>query len=390
MSLLAAKAVQDWPLYNGQETSTRFIDMAQQPIVDPVDTPTSHAVLDAWMEFYRSRQTAVRDHVRATHPRGADEDPKIYETAVQARSFDILRGFLPAGITTQLSWHTNLRQAGDHLIGLAAHPAAEVRALADGMKSGLGHRYPGSGFALNLPTVSSGDAPAKIDWEKAARRAAERAAWERACARWTTYLAPRHPKMGLTHTFDESAKRILHTDEIGDLVRDRPHGCVLPHFLSGLGHFTHTFLMDFGSFRDLQRHRNGVCRMPLLTTQYGFEPWYLLQLDPETRRAAERLVSLQAGTIGAMDASPVDKQYLTALGFRVAGSVTYGLPALVYVMELRSGKTIHPTLRSHVLDMIATFRAEFPMVPIHVDTDPDGWTVRRGRQTIARADGGAL
>src|SRR3990172_488793 len=30
VSLLAAKAVQDWPLYNGQETSTRYIDMSRR------------------------------------------------------------------------------------------------------------------------------------------------------------------------------------------------------------------------------------------------------------------------------------------------------------------------------------------------------------------------
>src|SRR5579862_1764173 len=34
VSMFTAKAVQDWPLYAGQETSTRYIDMSKQRIVD--------------------------------------------------------------------------------------------------------------------------------------------------------------------------------------------------------------------------------------------------------------------------------------------------------------------------------------------------------------------
>ena len=42
----------------------------------------------------------------------------------------------------------------------------------------------------------------------------------------------------------------------------------------------------------------------------------------------------------------------------------------------------HPTLRHVILKEIEAFRAQFPHVPLHVDTDPDTWTVRRGGQTI--------
>ena len=41
VSMLVAKAIQDWPLYSGQETSSRYIDMSKQAIVDPVGTSMS-------------------------------------------------------------------------------------------------------------------------------------------------------------------------------------------------------------------------------------------------------------------------------------------------------------------------------------------------------------
>src|SRR5207253_5977813 len=56
VSLLAAKAVQDWALYSGQETSTRYIDMSKRDIVDPVDTPAAREILADWMRFYTDNQ----------------------------------------------------------------------------------------------------------------------------------------------------------------------------------------------------------------------------------------------------------------------------------------------------------------------------------------------
>src|SRR3954470_12887396 len=52
VSMLVAKAIQDWPLYSGQETSSRYIDMSKREIKDPLGTKQSKAVLDAWMKFY--------------------------------------------------------------------------------------------------------------------------------------------------------------------------------------------------------------------------------------------------------------------------------------------------------------------------------------------------
>ena len=37
-SMLAAKAIQDTKLYNGQEASTRYIDFSQQAMINPLGT----------------------------------------------------------------------------------------------------------------------------------------------------------------------------------------------------------------------------------------------------------------------------------------------------------------------------------------------------------------
>src|SRR6056297_285407 len=144
ISMLGDKAIQDWPLYSGQETSTRYIDMSKQPIVDPLATEESRRILKNWMNFYVENQEAIKAHLRKAHPREETQEEATYEKAIAARTFDIMRGFLPAGITTQLSWHTNLRQAKDKLTLLRHHPLAEVKKTAENIYTNLREKYPHS------------------------------------------------------------------------------------------------------------------------------------------------------------------------------------------------------------------------------------------------------
>ncbi len=368
VSMLAAKAIQDWALYSGQETSTRYVDMSKQRIVDPVGTPESKAILDRWMDFYNQYQVPVEDHIRKQHPIRDGEHLPTYDRAVKARTFDVMRGFLPAGLCTQLSWHTNLRQAGDHLVGLVDHPLAEVRGVAQELRSLLGERYPSSGGDMSLPGVS-GVAPNEGQ--------AARDAWNKLATENWTYYHDNYPWMHMD--FSRLNMGVLH--HYKQTLQSRPRGCILPHFLSELGQVSTTYNLDFGSFRDIQRHRNGVCRMPMLTPDIGFHPWYLAQLEPSVAEVARKLIAEQSAAILGLERAEV-AQYYCAMGYQVPVRKTYSLPALLYVMELRSSKTVHPTLRANVLKMVRRCRDYMPAVTIHADTDPDDWDVRRGAQTI--------
>ncbi len=373
VSLLAAKAIQDWPLYSGQETSTRYINMSQQRIHDPINSPDSQEIIAHWMSFYETKQKRVAEHVRVTHPRREGENEESYERAVKARTFDILRGFLPAGITTQLSWHTNLRQAGDHLAWLREHPAIEVRDLARSLAHTLHSSYASSGFDKAL----KGD---QLDWMMQV-------------ANGLTYPIVANDEYDGASTPMHVNFNIHYPSCYDRLLAKRPRGCPLPHFMTDFGQTKFEFGLDFGSYRDLQRHRNGVVRMPLLNTELGFEPWYLEQLDNETRAEAEQLIATQIERIRSrlivggtknFAANAVDKQYITALGFRVPCLVTMALPALLYFLELRTQKTVHPTLRTKALQMAKLFKEAWPDIALHIDTDSDDWTVRRGAQTITQ------
>jgi thymidylate synthase ThyX len=375
VSMLCAKGIEDWALFSGQETSTRFIDMSLQPIANPVGTDNAGEIQNEWMAFYSTHQGRVAAEVRRRHAKNPNETDKDYEAAVKTRTFDILRGFLPAGLCTNVSWHTNLRQASDHLALLRHHPSPELRAAAGDLTTLLAEAYPSSigvNATADVSSVKGGEA--------------EREEWRAKVAADYSYPVEHPVERNLSNgqewSFDATKiDRYRMNHHYDELLSSRPRGAVLPHFLSDLGQIHLEFLLDFGSFRDVQRHRNGVCRMPVLTLRHGMHPWYLEQLDEELAKDARALIAHLSERIMRIE-DPVLRQYYIPMGMCVACQVTYGLPSAVYVTELRSAKTVHPTLRKIAHWLHGNIKKTFPQIALHSDMDPDDWSLRRGQQTI--------
>jgi hypothetical protein len=61
-------------------------------------------------------------------------------------------------------------------------------------------------------------------------------------------------------------------EEYKQILKKRPNAYTeLPPQIAEVGTMQFEFQLDFGSFRDIQRHRAVTQRMPLLTTKLGFE-----------------------------------------------------------------------------------------------------------------------
>ena len=144
ISMLGAKAIQDWPLYNGQESSTRYLDFSKMNIANPLGTKKAEAIQLKWMKLYNEALGVLIKDLTIKHPIKEGEKPEVYGKAIKARAFDISRCLLPAGMTTMVAWHTNLRQAADHLKNLRHHPLQEVKDVAAQMIDSLKEKYPNS------------------------------------------------------------------------------------------------------------------------------------------------------------------------------------------------------------------------------------------------------
>lgn len=364
-SILAAKAIQDTPLYSGQEASTRYLDMTKQAMVDPVGTDESKAIQSAWMELYANAISELRWTLRLEHPRKPEEKESVYEKAINARAFDIARSLLPAGISTYVSWKTNLRQAADHLGYLDFHPLLEVQKLAEHIRVYLGEKYTAS-FGRDASLSKAGEAYSKLSKEEAN--------YMRDSAARFAFL----DKPTSANQFDWGADLEPISLHDRELLARRPKRAELHHRFRAAGVFSFSCGLDYGSYRDLQRHRSAVQEMPLLSTDHGFHPWYLERLPVGFPLKIEELRQ----RVLALECSKEVRQYYTALGFVVPVVMSCTLPAAVYIAEIRSGQSVHPTLRLIAQKMGRAIRAVLPSIALYVDETPDVWSLKRGTQDI--------
>lgn len=396
VSMLVAKAIQENPLYNGQEASTRYLDFAQQEIIDPYKHPASTAIQKRWSEIYNDTIAKLQVGLEKAHPFDPAQykNEKIWRNTINARSFDIARSLLPIGTTTLLSWTTSLRQARDNARRLKHHPLAEVREVAQVLFAKLVEKYPHS-FAGN-----------ELDMEKETPRDSYAKKFAARTHFQTVEDLVRRFKLKDSDSIRLKAGEIVARREGLDLeglkteemacLKERPSGAHLPWRLESYGKYNLMFLLDFGSFRDIQRHRNGVCQIPLVDGRYGLHPWYRAEfealLQPSDFMALTKAIAEQFEAIAKLHDQGIktnkfDDQYLYPMGTMALVHVSYSVPEVAYVGELRSGKTVHGSLRPIAQKMLDILKADIPDIALYGDMDADSWTAKRGEQTIAAKAG---
>jgi len=380
VSMLAAKALQHSPLYNGQEASTRYLsfvnpDGSYRPCVNPLPPEPSprdlhgpslaaqgDKILARWMKLYEKALEVLVPAIAARHPREEEQSETVWRNAVKARAFDIARGFLPAGMTTNVSWHTTLSHARDHVADLCVHPLEEVRSMGAGLLAALRHAYPAS-FEREISPESK--------------------TYRAEVAKRLTYSDLPAAPFSASHR----GHAFCSTEPV---LNSRPKGSLIPRAVSALqGTFSFRFPLDFGSFRDVQRHRACYQAMPLLTPR-RWHWWYQDQLQdlvPEFAREARLEVSEIQSLLRTLDTkvSRENLQYFCGMGFEVQCLLDADLRSAVYIAELRSQQTVHPTLRPVAQQMGEFLRSSG--IPVYVDHDPDKWSVKRGTQTIVEKEG---
>lgn len=396
VSMLVAKAIQENPLYNGQEASTRYLDYSKQEVLDPYEHPASAAIQNKWKAIYQDTLAKLIVGLEKQHPFNEAEykSEKVWHNTLNARAFDIARSLLPLGTTTLLSWSTSLRQARDHLRRLKYHPLPEVAHVAKEIFVKLVERYPHSFRAedMEIETANPRDFYAR---DNAARN---------------NFQSPNDIQRRF-HLTDEEQQSLLDgeivirrdaidleglRDQEANVLATRPRGAHLPWRMESYGKYNFIFLLDFGSFRDIQRHRNGVCQIPLVDGRFGLHPWYLDQfkslLSAEDYASLHDDVAAQIKAVSALSSQGIEtndyaNQYYYPMGIQAMVHVGYSVPETAYVGELRSGKTVHGSLRPIAQKMLQVLQYDLPGIATHGDMDDDNWTAKRGEQTIAAKAG---
>lgn len=397
ISMLTAKAIQDSPLYNGQESSTRYIDWSNVTFLtgyysSPGIYSESQDLLAKLRAFYFDNMQAVCDHVAETFPVQEGQSEASYLKAVQARGFDIMRGFLPAGACTNVAWSGTLRSFKERLELLMHHPLMEVKSIAADTYRDLYVKYPHS-FDRKYSLVA--DLPARVYIEDELKEIEGDTKFN--------YLSD------VSHFYDpffgfpegeslRSQDSIMHITDSEELDHScgafdspvfqsgkRPKGCVLPRHMDKVN-VEMAVCTDFGGFRDLQRHRGGYCSMPVLQA-FSVNDWYIDSLPESLQGTAKALLTeVRSSWLKLSRVNAYEAQYIVPMCFNVYYTLNYSIQQMAYVAELRSGKTVHPTVRP-IAQSMAAFLEELG-IPHHANMDEEDWTVRRGEQDIVLKQSG--
>lgn len=365
VSMLAAKAIQDYKLYNGQEASTRYIDFAGQLFINPVGNDAGTTILENWRAFYLKAVEEMKVELKKRYPLGEGEKETTYDKAIAARSFDICRGFLPAGASTNLAWTGTLRQFADRVQQLRHHPLKEVQEIANKLEDALISAYPNS-FAVD-----------KKRYEETENYLAE-------TMKYYYYHDANSPDIKLVREEIDTTS----LKNYSKLLKNRPARTELPKWLGCYGEISLAFNLDFGSFRDIQRHRAVTQRMPLLTAEIGFNNWYLDQLTPELKTEAEALLTTQNTFLAALTSDKHLIQYYLPMGYNISNYLSGDLPSIVYLIEIRATSLVHPTLAMRAGEMAKLLLEKYSDtgLTLHLDPDPGRFNIKRGEHDITKKE----
>ena len=386
ISIVAAKAIEDNRLSSFTEKSTRYQVYHPERFYHPphiADSPLAADYLNAMREIMHIYSTEMERAIgwHAAHlPREDGESDRAFAARCRAKSCDLLRLFLPAGTLTNLGWTVNARQLEYAISKLLISPLAELRDLGQEIRAVALAQVPTLVKYADPNTYLAGlgveprSLPPPLAEE---RHVAEHAAAD-AEVRLVDYDPDGENKViaALAYPYASSAydqilafvrgltieeKENLLRSAIGD-PRSFDHG---PRALEAAS-YTFEITIDYGGWRDIQRHRICTQLAQEFSPQLGyFEP-------PEFTRigladAYRRMRGLSVDTYRRIrEHFPADAVYPLLLGFRVRALFDMNLREAYHFARLRSSPQGHASYRRVAALVWAHISTVHPLLAGHL------------------------
>ena len=141
---------------------------------------------------------------------------------------------------------------------------------------------------------------------------------------------------------------------------------------------TFELMLDYGAYRDLQRHRMLSPATQRLTCRLGFDtPSELSDLGCADAYQ-DGLLAAHAAWQKLEDAHPLEAQYVVPLAYRIRTLWTLNIRELFHVIELRSARQGHPSYRRIAQGLYRTAVGVFPWLKDLIRVDLNSYPMARG------------
>jgi len=394
LSIIATKVLEDNRLGRYTEKSTRYVKFDEKhyhkpeklladPELGKLYTEMCDALFDAYEELYPKMVAFIKN----VQPKPPEMKERPYEASVSAKACDIVRYILPASTYTMVGCSMNARVAEHAITKMLSHPLDEVRKIGEAMlcegrkicptllkHAGYNEYYaetPKEIAALREELLPA-EEPVNVDpvtlvyeEEDADNKLVAAILYEESEQPLTQVLTK-------VRAFnDEQRRRVVEAYVRKKGKFDWPQRA-LEHI-----RFTTDILVDYGAFRDIQRHRMNTQTNQRLTTRHGYD------IPEEIRDAgfeAEfKEVMEQARKAFEVIAKkfPWEAQYVVPLAYRKRTLFTWNLRNLEHFIRLRStphGHTAYRRIAQQLYDVIA---AKSPLLASLLTVDKNEYYLGR-------------
>ncbi len=378
-----------------QEKSTRYLHFGAESLIYPDDLKNSKffpkakeltgKLIDTYLKFTPVVKEALASN-EVINKADFTSD-RAYENTLNAKAFDILRYLLPSNVATSLGASFSTRTLESHLSYMLAYPLEEVRMIAEAMhKEAL----------LLSPGLLSRVAPVKYD--EVRRKKINSYLWDffKMTSAWddeTGYHKGISDKERVNIVFEwdldghilasilfeNSRAEWLSYEECMDLVEDMDNMTkseIMKVYLEDRGEFDRMpralqhstvmmeYLVDFGAYRDIQRHRASAQLWQGASAIHGYDYPEFMDLPgmEEFKKSYDEL--LTEVTLFAKEMVKEDdflSEYVTALGHLVRTTFEMSPWQLAYVLEMRTTPWGHHSYRRLFVETFSQFKKMSPL-----------------------------
>jgi len=329
-------------------------------------------MLDYLFETYTKLHEPVLEYVKGLVPLKDGDSRAAWERACGSRRFDAIRCLLPACTKTSLGWTVNARQLSHAISKLLSHPLKEMNDIGEMLKVEGGKVLPSllefadkkDYFCATRESMQSYDfGDNSFDGERV-----------------KLVGVPENPDDKIissilyrfnNRSFDKIARDVA-------LMGRSDKEMVLDDYLGRMGEFDYPMreleheifsfeiVIDYGAFRDLQRHRICTQTNPLFTADLGYDvPKDVVAAGVETEY---RLAMEKAKVVydRVREKYPLQAQYLLPLGFRKRFLISMNLRELYHFIKLRTIPLAHDSYRRIAYRVYEIVKERYPLLAKYI------------------------
>ncbi len=365
ISIIAAKAIEDNRLSSFTEKSTRYqiYDPERFHTPAPIRESSLHDIYVSTMQQIMQHYMEGMDRAVAWHrenlPRKENEKDRAFANRCRTASCDVLRFFLPAGTLTNLGWTANARVLEHAISKLLSSKVSELQEIGEEIKQRAQAVVPTlvkyaepSEYRLSC-RLDAKDLPHALPEERAAGMDAKSEntirlveydpeAEDKVVAALTYEFssAPYEQILAWVRGLSTKQKERLLSKELGT-PRSFDAG---PRALETTT-YTFEITIDYGAWRDIQRHRLCTQLAQSFTPELGYvEPEAIQQIELTElyRKSRGHSAALYSQLHGVF---PDEAAYALLLGFRTRTLFIMNLREAYHFSRLRSSPHGHPSYR---------------------------------------------